>query len=146
MKINTMTIKQQMTDWILVTLRESAWAPLSIFGFYVFGLAFQLYDLYPPLDIPTHFMGGVAITYLYRSAIHNSQKILGGIPLPIQIILAFTGTGTTTVLWEFYENFLDRFFGTNTVHGLGDTLLDMFLGLFGALVLSLLYRRRQIID
>lgn len=142
MKTSFMTIKQQVTDWILVTLRESAWAPLSVFGFYLLGLAFHLYDLYPPLDIPTHFMGGVAITYLYRSAIHNAQKILGEIPHPIQIILAFTGTGTTAVLWEFYENFLDHFFGTNTVHGLGDTLLDMFLGLFGALVLSLLYRRR----
>src|SRR5215207_6473772 len=143
MKTTSMTIKQQVIDWILVTFRESAWAPLSVFGFYLLGLAFHLYDLYPPLDIPTHFMGGVAITYLYRSAIHNTQKILGEIPHPIQIILAFTGTGTTAVLWEFYENLLDHFFSTNTVHGLGDTLLDMFLGLSGALVLSLLYRRLQ---
>lgn len=137
-----MTTKQQVISWTLVTLRESAWAPLAVFSFYLLGLAFHLYDLYPPLDIPTHFMGGVAITYLYRSAIHNSQKMLGEIPLPIQVVLALTATGTTTVLWEFYENFLDYFFGTNTVHGLGDTLLDMFLGLLGALVLSLFYRRR----
>lgn len=139
---NSFTTKQQVKDWAFVTLRESAWAPLGIFGFYLFGLAFHLYDLYPPLDIPTHFMGGVAITFLYRSAIHNSQKILGEVPLPVQIILAFTATGTTTVLWEFYENILDYFLGTHMVRGLGDTLMDMFLGLAGALVLSLLYRRR----
>jgi len=139
---NSLTTKQQVKDWAFVTLRESAWAPLSVFGFYLFGLAFHLYDLYPPLDIPTHFMGGVAITFLYRSAIRNSQKTLGEVPLPVQIILAFTATGTTTVLWEFYENILDYFLGTHMVRGLGDTLMDMFLGLSGALVLSLFYWRR----
>ena len=139
---NSLTTKQQVKDWAFVTLRESAWAPLSVFGFYLFGLAFHLYDLYPPLDIPTHFMGGVAITFLYRSAIRNSQKTLGEVPLPVQIILAFTATGTTTVLWEFYENILDYFLGTHMVRGLSDTLMDMFLGLSGALVLSLFYRRR----
>ncbi len=142
MKANLVTTKQQVTSWILVTLRECAWAPLGVFGFYLFGLAFHLYDLYPFLDIPTHFLGGVAITYLYRSAIRNSQTIIGEIPLPIQIMLAFTSTGTTAILWEFYENFLDHFFGTHMVRGLEDTLMDLFLGLSGAFILSLLYRRR----
>jgi hypothetical protein len=143
MATNSIT-KQQVTAWILTTLREAAWAPVSVVAFYLLGLALHLYDLYPPLDIPTHFMGGVAITYFYRSAIHNSQEFLGGIPLPIQIILALTATGTTTVLWEFLENILDYFFGTQMVRGLGDTLLDMFLGLSGALILSLFFRRRQV--
>ena len=125
-----------------MTLRESLWAPLSVFGFYLFGLAIHLYDFYPPLDIPTHFLGGVTITYFYRSAIRNSQDFLGEIPLPIRILFALTCTGTTTVLWEFYENFGDRFLGTQMVRGLEDTLVDLFLGLSGALVLSLLYRRR----
>lgn len=141
-KSNSATIKQQLKEWILTTLRESAWAPLSVFGFYLFGLAIGLYDLYPPTDMPTHFMGGIAITYFFRSAVYHAQKIVGEIPLPIRILLAFTSTGTTAILWEFYENFLDRYFGTTTVHGLGDTLMDMFMGLSGALVLSLFYRRR----
>jgi hypothetical protein len=134
--------RQQLTGWIIATLRESAWAPLSIFGFYLFGLAFRLYKIFPPLDIPTHFMGGVVIAYFYRSAIKNSQSLLGNIPLPIQILLAFTAAGTTTILWEFYENFLDFFFGTQMVRGLEDTLTDLFLGLLGALILSVFYRRR----
>ena len=140
MKTNSITIKP-VPDWILATLRESAWAPLSVFGPYLFGLALDLYDLYPFLDIPTHFLGGVAITYFYRSAIHNSQKIFGEIPLPIQIIFAFTCTGTTIILWEFYENIMDYFLHTHMVLGLADTLKDMFLGLLGALVLTLLYRK-----
>jgi hypothetical protein len=135
--------KQQFFNWVSATLCESAWAPLGVVAFYLIGLAFHLYDLYPPLDIPTHFMGGVAITYFYRSAIRNSQSFAGDIPLPIQVLFAFACTGTTTVLWEFYENIADYFLGTHMVLGLTDTLKDMFLGLFGALILSLLYRRRQ---
>ena len=134
--------KQQWIDWILATLRESAWAPMGIFIFYVIGLALQLFKMFPFIDIPTHFMGGVTITYFYRVATRNSQKSLGAIPIPIQILLAFTATGTTTVFWEFYENFMDHFFGFHMVRGLEDTIVDLILGLAGALVLSLLYRKR----
>ena len=124
-----------------IALREAAWAPLSIIAFYAIGLALHLYDLFPPLDLPSHLLGGVAITYFFRSAIKNSQRIVGDIPIPIQIIFAFTCTGTTIIFWEFYENLLDLFFGTHMVRGLEDTIVDMFLGLLGALVFTLLYRK-----
>ena len=120
--------KNKFTHWIISTLRESAWAPLSVVGFYSVGLALHLFDIYPPLDIPTHLMGGVAITYFYRSVIRNSQKLVGDIPLPVQVIFAFTCTGTTTVFWEFYENFADHFLGTHMVRGLEDTIMDLILG------------------
>jgi len=131
-----------LVDWVLATLREAAWAPLSIFGFYMLGLGFHLFGKFPYLDIPTHFMGGVVITFFYRSAVRNSQGILGTIPPLIQILFAFTCTGTTAILWEFYENILDHFFGLHMVRGLEDTIIDLFTGLLGALVLSVLYRRR----
>lgn len=136
-----MNYKKQMLDWLLATLRESAWAPLGVFGFYLVGLVFDWYDRFPPLDIPTHFMGGVAITYFYRSAIKQSQKFLGDIPSLIQVLLAFSCTGTTIILWEFYENAFDYLFGTSMVRGLEDTIMDMFIGMMGALVLTLFYRR-----
>jgi len=134
--------KQQSLNWVVATLREAAWAPLSVFGFYVLGLAFHLFNLFPAIDIPTHFLGGVVITYFYRSAIRHSQKFVGEIPLAVQVLFAFTCTGTTTILWEFYENILDFFFGTHMVRGLEDTIIDLFIGLLGALVLSVTYRRR----
>ncbi|HEX5809841.1 MAG TPA: hypothetical protein VFY25_14330 [Anaerolineales bacterium] len=87
-------------------------------------------------------MGGVVITYFYRAAIRNSQKIVGEIPYPVQVLLAITCTGTTTILWEFYENLADFFLGTQMVRGLEDTIVDLFLGLSGALVLSLFYKRQ----
>jgi len=133
--------KKQIMDWVSATLRESAWAPLAVFGFYLVGLVFDWYDHFPPLDIPTHFMGGVAITFFFRSAIKQSQKFLGDIPSLIQILFAFTCTGTTIILWEFYENAFDHLFGTTMVRGLEDTVVDMFIGMMGALALTLFYRR-----
>jgi hypothetical protein len=137
-----MNNKQQLMNWVRITFREAAWAPLGVICFYAIGLAFDWYDLFPPLDIPSHLLGGAAITYFYRSAIKNSQNIVGEIPIPTQILLAFTCTGTTIIFWEFYENALDFFLSTHMVRGLEDTMIDMFLGLLGALVLSLFYRRR----
>ena len=134
--------KPPFINWIIATLKEAAWAPLAVFGFYVFGLLINLFDNYPFIDMPTHFMGGVAITYFFRSAIRQSQSLVGNIPLSIQILFAFTCTGTTTVFWEFYENFADRFLGTSMVRGLEDTIVDFILGISGALVLSLFYRRK----
>ena len=133
--------RQQLIDWIFATLRESAWAPLSVFGFYILGLTFRLFKLFPPLDIPTHFLGGVVITYFYRSAIRHSQKLVGEIPFPIQVLFAYTCTATTTILWEFYENILDFLAGTHMVRGVQDTIVDLFVGLLGALVLSLFHKR-----
>jgi hypothetical protein len=37
---------------------------------------------------------------------------------------------------------MDRFFGFQMVRGLDDTLVDLILGLSGALVLSLFYKPR----
>ena len=133
--------KQNIIQWISATLRESAWAPVIVFGFYLVGLIFGLYDKFPPLDLPTHLMGGVSITYFFRSAIRNSQKFIGEIPNPVKVVFGFTCTGTATVLWELYENFLDHFLGTHMVRGLEDTIVDLIVGFTGALILSMFYRR-----
>src|SRR6266498_2902650 len=118
-------MNQKFSDWIKTSLRESAWAPLCVMVLYLSGLAVHLYDLFPVLDIPSHFMGGIAITYFYRSAIRNSRRLLGETPHPIQVLLAFALTGTTTILWEFYEFITDFFLGTHKIRGLEDTLTDL---------------------
>jgi hypothetical protein len=134
---------QQVAAWIIDTLRQAAWAPILVFLFYLVARSLQLFVFFPPLDIPTHFMGGVAITYFYRVAIRNVQKLVGEIPFPIPVLFAFTCTGTTTIFWEFYEYLVDFFFGTHMVRGVTDTIVDFFAGLLGALVFTLLYRQRS---
>jgi hypothetical protein len=132
----------QAPAWIMVTLREAAWAPLGVFIFYLIAKSLRLFLVFPPLDIPTHFLGAVAITYFYRVAIQYAQNLVGEIPLPVQVLLGFTCAGTTTILWELYEYVSDLFFQTQMVRGVTDTTVDFFVGLLGALVLSLFYRRR----
>ena len=136
-----MNSRENSLHWVFATLREAAWAPLAILVFYVIGLALGLFDVFPWLDMPSHFLGGAAVTYFYRCAARNAQGLVGDIPIPVQVLLAFTSAGTTAVLWEFYENFLDHFLGTHMVHGLEDTIMDLLMGLSGALFLSILYRR-----
>jgi len=133
---------KQVAAWITSTLRESAWAPLGVFLFYLIARSLQLFSVFPSLDIPTHFLGGVVITYFYRVAIQNAQKLVGEIPFPIQVIFAFTCAGTTMIFWEFYEYISDFLFDTKMVRGVTDTTVDFFVGLFGALILSIIYRRR----
>ena len=135
--------RKQFIEWFTTTLREAAWAPLGVFGFYLIGLAFGLYKAYPPLDIPTHFMGGLSITHFFCSAIRKSQVYLGGIPSLIQILFAFTCTGTMIIVWEFYENAFDFLFGTTMVRGLQDTITDMFVGLLGALMWSVFHSMKR---
>jgi hypothetical protein len=133
---------EQDTAWIIATLREAAWAPLSVFLFYLSARSFQLFQMLPIVDIPTHFLGGVVMTYFYRVAIRNVQKLVGEIPFPIQVMFAFTCTATTTIFWELYEYIFDFFFHTHMVRGVTDTTVDFFVGLLGALILSIFYRRR----
>ena len=134
---------REVVAWVIDTLREAAWAPIVVFLFYLVARSLQLFVYFPPLDIPTHFMGGVVITYFYRVAIRNAQRLVGEIPFPIQVLFAFTCTGTTTIFWEFYENISDYFFHSQMVRGVTDTVVDLFVGLLGALAVSLLYRRRS---
>ena len=134
---------KQVVAWVIDTLRQAAWAPLGVLVFYLVARSLQLFEIFPPLDIPTHFLGGVAITYFYRAAIRSAQRLVGEIPFPIQVVLAFTSTGTTTIFWEFYEYIFDFLFDAHMVRGVTDTTVDFFVGLLGALVFSLLYRRRS---
>ena len=133
----------QVIAWVIDTLCQAAWAPIIVFLFYLVARSLQLFVLFPPLDIPTHFLGGVAITYFYRVAIRNVQRRVGEIPFPVQVLFAFTCTGTTTIFWEFYEYLFDFFFDTQMVRGVTDTTVDFFVGLLGALVFTLLYRQRS---
>lgn len=134
---------KQVAAWVRDTLHEAAWAPLGVFLFYLIARSLQLFSLFPSLDIPTHFLGGMVITYFYRVAIRNAQTVVGEIPFRVQVVFAFTCAGTTMIFWEFYEYIFDYFFHTQMVRGVTDTIVDFFVGLLGALAVSLFYRRQQ---
>jgi hypothetical protein len=82
-----MTSRPQWNDWIFATLREAAWAPLSILGSYLLALAFYLFKLFPPLNIPFHFPGGMILAYFYSSVIKNSRDSAARCPFQFKFFL-----------------------------------------------------------
>ena len=115
---------------------RAGWFPTAVFLLHVFiSRVVNGYILYPPLDIPMHFLGGVAIAFFFsRCLAMVPDGAISGAPRHIaQALLVFSLTGTATVFWEFAEFVSDRVFGTRAQLGLEDTLLDMALGVAGGI-------------
>ncbi len=133
-----------MKVWLHSTFQRAAWAPLTVFIFYaVAAKGFNAYILYPWLDMPTHFCGGVAITYFYSVAIAHSQARMGAIPKLIQLMLSLGLTAITAVVWEFLEFSSDTILGTKMNLGVSRTLSDLFFGLLGGVVMATLAARSK---
>jgi len=120
----------------LVGSIRAAWAPVLVFGLHVFiSRVLNAYLLFPPLDIPMHFFGGVAIAYFFANCLRAlpAGAISSWLRPWLVAAMVFALTATATVFWEFAEFFSDQLFGTHAQLGLGDTLLDMALGVAGGL-------------
>ena len=131
-----------MNAWLKSTFRQAAWAPITVFVFYaVAAKALNAYILYPWLDMPTHFFGGIAITYFYLVGICHSQALIGRIPTLIQLALSVGLTAITAVTWEFLEYISDSTLGTKMSLGVSDTVSDLFFGLLGGVVFAALSAR-----
>lgn len=132
--------------WALTSMRRAAWAPVLVFAIHVAAiLGFDIYNLLPEFDIPMHFAGGVAIAYFfgvcYREAAHLG--LLGQPSATVFPPMILGLTSLAAVVWEFAEFVADHQFGMHTQPGLADTLLDLFMGLLGGLVLIAWMRRRM---
>lgn len=125
-----------MWRWISSTFRKAAWAPLTVFvSFVVLTTATDAYVLYPWLDMPTHFCGGVAITYFYLAATAYAQPLTGAIPKAARLVMSLGLASITAVLWEFAEHASDVLLHTRLNLGVIDTLFDLFFGLAGGAVM-----------
>jgi hypothetical protein len=126
-----------------MTARNAAWAPSLVFLLHAVGFfVFRAYDVFPPLDIPMHFLGGLAIGYFFYRAALNAATIglVGSCEPVMHNLLVFAWVATSTVFWEFAEYLCDRFFGTHTQGDVEDTLLDMLMGIAGVLFLLVAIR------
>jgi len=123
-----------MKKWITLTLAEAGWAPFSVFCLYaVAARGFNAYHIYPWLDKPTHYIGGITITYFFLTAIRNSERHIGPTPRIIQFLLAVGLTAITAVVWELLEFLSDYFLATTIYLKAKDTLSDLFFGLLGSI-------------
>jgi hypothetical protein len=115
-------------------ISRAGWAPILVFLLHVFiSRVLNGYILYPPVDIPMHFFGGMAMAYFLAA----SFAALPGDAVRVdfrafaQFVFVVSLTTTASVFWEFAEFTSDALFGTRAQLGLEDTLLDMALGMAG---------------
>jgi len=102
-----------------------------------------LYDLYPWIDIPMHFFGGLSIAFtsvLFLNFFDEKNLLKIRDPF-IFIFVVSSFVVLVAVLWEFYEFFLQYFFGIIHQLGLEDTLLDLATGLGGGIVGGIVFRK-----
>ena len=128
--------EDHLRQFMLASARAS-WAPVLVFGLHViFSRVLGAYLVFPHLDIPMHFFGGMAIIYFftYVFAAAAAFGFLGSPNRMVLLLLSFLAACSSAVFWEFAELLSDCYLGTHALLGLNDTLSDMLLGIVGALV------------
>ena len=104
---------------------------------------FDLYTIFPNLDIPFHYMGGfsIAFTSVQILSYLERERITATLNRAISMVLIFSLTSTATVFWEFVEFIGDQLFGTNIQISLANTMQDQFMGILGGLTWIFIYYR-----
>lgn len=112
--------------------------PIAVFCLHVvMSRVFDAYRVFPGIDIPMHFLGGMVIAFFFhRASINGSRlKLLGAFHPFTHVLLVFFATCAATVFWEFAEFINDRYFGGHSQGGLFDTMKDMLVGILGGIML-----------
>ena len=94
---------------------------------------FNLYMIFPNLDILSHYVGGLAIAYTSAEVLSylEEEKIIHPLNKWVFLTLIFCLTATAAVFWEFAEFIGDRSFHTNIQISLANTMQDQFMGVLG---------------
>lgn len=93
------------------------------------------YTIFPFLDIPMHFFGGGAIAFSFILILKELNITIDNKFYKIIVIISFVGL--IGIFWEFFEFGLDYFFKIG-LNDLKDALSDLFLGLVGGLIVSII--------
>lgn len=112
--------------------------PILVLVAHIFLLLFNIYYIFPWVDIPMHFIGGVsvAVTYFLILGFLQKEKYLRMNSF-FNILFIFALVSLTALLWEFFEFSAEFIFALNLQGNLEDTMLDLFLGLFGGFLAAI---------
>jgi len=104
---------------------------------------FHLYTLYPNVDIPFHFIGGLSIAFTASRILRRleADKTVAPVDRAVFLLLVVCMTATAAVLWEFAEFSEDRLLGTNVQISLANTMQDQLMGLCGGIAWVLILAR-----
>lgn len=122
---------------ILNYLRTVLWFfifPVFVLIIHFFLVFFKIYVVFPWFDIPVHFIGGVSLGITYFLVLQYSQKEnYLKMNSFFKILFIFALVSLTAVFWELLEFYAELTLSLNLQGNLGDTMLDLFLGMLGGL-------------
>lgn len=95
-----------------------------VFGIHLLALYFELYWVYPWLDIPMHVFGGITIV-LGLAAFF--PRMLHSFLTPLLVVLG------VSLLWEVFEHLIGFSF-IEEAYYVFDTGLDFLMGILGGLI------------
>ena len=128
------------------TIRRIGWLPFTVFLLHeICAHVVDAYARWPSVDIPLHLLGGFAIAFFVSGAItafSDHGVIVKPDPL-VHIAIVFSAACTAAVFWEFAEWTADHTLGSTCQIGLGDTMLDLLMGVVGAAAFSGLMAMRM---
>jgi len=119
--------------------------PIIIFVLHSISLRIlNLYAIFPNLDIPFHYVGGLSIAYSSALILSYLQKerLIPTLNKVIAFVLILSVTATVAVFWEFAEFLGDTFLNMNLQGSIANTMQDQFLGILGGLTWAVIYSRR----
>jgi hypothetical protein len=95
------------------------------------------YAVFPDIDMPMHFLGGMAAALFFRVALLRgaANGLIGVNQARTQCFLVLALTCCAAAAWECAEFLSDTYLGTHAQLGPLDTLSDMLFGLGGAATL-----------
>jgi len=119
---------------IAATLREAGWVPaVMLLLLLPPARAFDIFNSFPGIDIPIHFLGGVATGFFFHRLCLNASRL--GIFAPYHAathaVLVFGLVCAAGVFWELGEFASDRLLGTHAQLGNVDTMTDLLLDVSG---------------
>jgi|TARA_Y100000310_G_C20702899_1_gene831660 hypothetical protein len=114
--------------------------PIFVFVFDVVALIYlDIYDIIPWFDVPMHFLGGVAIGFMFFFILKyfENEKMIKINPF-FNALFIISLVSLIAILWEFAEFSLAFIFSVIHKGSIEDTLLDLTLGIMGGMVAVIL--------
>ncbi len=115
------------------------WFPAAVYFFNVILYRLGFYVLWPWIDTPMHFLGGVSIAYAAHVFFNfgKKEKWLLIKNKWVYVFLITSVVALIAVFWEVYEFLSDIFRFTRMQLGIADTTKDMIIGIFGGAMAGL---------
>ncbi len=121
-------------------IRRFGWLPITVFlAHEVCAHVVDGYRLWPSVDIPLHFFGGLAIAYFTSGTLYvfAERDVVRMPDTVVHLLVTFGLTCSVAMLWELAEWTADHTLGTNCQLSIDDTMGDMFVGVLGGLTLAI---------